>query len=357
METYTIQEWLFKTAHGKYDFDLAESGIQFQTVNDININNNWILDYSIDQGNLELRELLSQNYNNTTEQNIAVTHGGQEALYLLYRTLLTPNDHVITVTPGWQQSWEVPKSIGAKVSLLNWIPGDKFPLDELKKIINKDTRLIILNSPSNPIGSKITLDELNSIINLAKKNNIYIVNDEEYIIDFKDSIRTYYENSFSVSSLSKIFGMPALRTGWIAGPNEIIDEIVNYKRYTSVCNSLLCEKIAIEALKNREIHINRYNKIISEAYPLLRNFVNKNHKFISLVEPDNTPFAWLKLNTTISSAEFCQRLLDEQKMLVMPAEVFGHVNGIRLTYGRDKNILNEGFLRLENLFSKLEAEV
>ncbi|MGB5885604.1 MAG: aminotransferase class I/II-fold pyridoxal phosphate-dependent enzyme [Acinetobacter venetianus] len=356
MEIYSIQEWLFKTANGKFEFDLAESGIQFQTVNDITIKDDWILDYSIDQGNIELRELIARNYKNTTTRNIAVAHGGQEALYLLYRTLLEAGDHVITVTPGWQQSWEVPKAIGANVTLLNWIPGDKFPLEEFEKKINQNTKLIILNSPSNPIGSMIQPEEWSTIVSLARNNNSYIVNDEEYIINFQESIRSVYEKSFSVSSLSKIFGMPALRIGWIAGPEDIINKIINYKRYTSVCNSLLCEKIAIEVLKNSELHINRYNRIIKNSYPLLKEFVIKNHKYVSLVESKNTPFAWLNLNTDISSFEFCKRLLDEHKMLVMPAEVFGYEKGIRVTYGRDVKTLKEGFTRLELLFSNLDLE-
>ncbi|MCW7556016.1 pyridoxal phosphate-dependent aminotransferase [Endozoicomonas gorgoniicola] len=337
---YSIQEWLFDKAHGKFKYDLAESGVQFQHVRDLQINYDWCLDYSVDRGGENLRNCIKAMYSSYGELYSLVTHGAQEALYLFYNSLLNKDDHVICTLPGWQQAWEVPKKIGCKVTLLEWKPGYGFPVDKLVESINKKTKLLIINSPCNPTGVTLTAQELSQLISICQSKGIWIINDEEYLVDFKDSVVNKYNKSVSVSSLSKIYGLPALRLGWAVSRNQsIIEEMVNYKRYTSVSNSLLLENTAIHVLQEKNKHIERFKNYIDSARPILDNFAKLADEYLTLVEPENTPYAWFNTKEKVDSSLLALELLNQHHLLIMPAELFGYKNGIRLTYARDLTYL------------------
>ncbi|OUY08442.1 pyridoxal phosphate-dependent aminotransferase [Acinetobacter populi] len=338
---YTIQEWLFNEAQGKFKYDLAESGVQFQHVKNLEINPDWELDYSLDRGNNNLRKVVKSQYN-TYEKLLhsIITHGAQEALYIFYRSFLKDNDHVVATSPGWQQAWEVPKSMNCKVTLLEWSSNQNFPIEKLRESISSKTKLLILNSPCNPTGKILSKREWEEIISICNSKNIFIVNDEEYLLDLSDSIINKYDQSLSVSSLSKIYGLPALRLGWAVSRNKkIIEEMINYKRYTTVSNSLLLEKIAENILLEKETHINRYYAYIDAGRPYLDKFSILTRDYLELSTPQKTPFAWFNTKKSINSSSLARELLEKHKLLVMPAEVFGTQNGLRLTYARDKELL------------------
>jgi aspartate/methionine/tyrosine aminotransferase len=344
---YTIQEWLFNTAHGKYELDLAESGVQFQHFGDITFKPEWEMDYSQDKGNEALREEVIKMYGgNITLDQCLISHGAQEALYLFYRSFLAAGDHIITTIPGWQQSWEVPKHIGCDTSLHLWQPGAAFDIEGLEALVQDNTKLLVINSPCNPTGSQLTNSEWLRLIEVAEKHDLWIINDEEYLLDFGDSIVHKYSKSLSVSSLSKVYGLPALRLGWAISRNDMIADMINYKRYTTVCNSLVCEYAGTEVIAQRQKHIARYQSIIDTALPILLEFAELAKDYMTLVPPQNTPFSWLNLTMEESSEAFVTRLLDEQKLLVMCAEVFGTTKGIRVTYARDPDILKAGLNRI-----------
>lgn len=340
---YTIQEWLFNEAHGLFDYDLAESGVQFQYVKDLTLSDDWCLDYSVDRGGSELRNaVLSQYSTRTGDLSNLITHGAQEALYILYNSLLEQGDHVICTTPGWQQAWEVPKNKGCDVSLLEWSPGTNFPVDELANCIGGNTKLLILNSPCNPTGAVLSEDEWAAIIQACERKGVWIVNDEEYLLDFTQSVVNKYEKSVSISSLSKIYGLPALRLGWaVSKSHALIEEMVNYKRYTTVSNSMLLEKSALIVLQDKAKHIERFKNYIDAGRPILDKFAEYASPHLSLIAPQNTPYAWFNTAEHIDSNELAKQLLKKHKLLVMPAEVFGAKNGVRITYAREEMFLKQ----------------
>lgn len=354
---YVIQDWLFRIARGRYDVDLAESGVQVQSLGDLAPDPRWDLDYSYDRGSAELcrqvAELYSPDWADTAEDRVMIAHGAQEALYLLYRSFLSPADHVITVCPGWQQSWEVPAAVGCPVTRLYWEPGAEFDVAALKAAIRPDTRLLVLNSPCNPLGTAISAAAWDGILALAREHGLWIVNDEEYLTDFGESVVHRHPRSVSVSGLSKLYGLPALRVGWAVSSPEVIGAMVNYKRYTTVSNSLLCERLAVGALRDRDRHLKRYRELVDAGTARLRAFAERQSGRLELVPPQGTPFGWCRLDIGISSRELAERLLEEQRVLVMPAEVFGAEHGIRITHARRPEVLDEGLARLEELLTTL----
>ena len=344
---YTIQRWLFDTAAGRYDIDLGESGVQFQLLGDVPTDPGWAMDYSQDRGLPETRRAVAAMYGPDVDpDHVLITHGAQEALYLFYRSFLSPGDHVVTTTPGWQQAWTVPEHIGCEVTTLAWQPGGPLDVDALAAVLRPSTRLLILNSPGNPSGRSVDAQAWDRIVELARRHGLWIVNDEEYLLDVGASVARRYERAVSVSSLSKVYGLPALRLGWAVAPPSVIEPMVNYKRYTTVSNSLFSERIAASVLADRDAQLARYQALVAGGRPLLDTFAREQAGRVELVEPDGTPFAWFRLLTGESSQALTTRLLTDHGVLVMPAEVFGAQRGLRISYARPAAVLTEGLARI-----------
>lgn len=357
--TFAIQKWLFESAQGRYDIDLAQSGVQSLRAGELDISADWPLDYSQDRGLVDVRRAVAELYGDrvSADDSVIVTHGAQEALYLFYRSFLSPGDHVVTTVPGWQQSWEVPRHIGCEVSKLLWAPGEPFDLTALRQAVRPETRVFVLNSPGNPSGCRIRPEEWSGIVEIAEANGLWIVSDEEFETDFSRALVTRYDRGLSVSGLSKMYGFPGLRVGWAAASGEagaeIIERMVNYKRYTTMCNSMLSERLAADVLDNRDRYVERSRDLLRPGLATLTEFVARHSDSLTLVPPQGTPFAWLRLPPSLASLDFVERLLAEHRVLVMPAEVFGAEHGIRLTYARPLEALSEGLDRIGKLLRSL----
>ena len=153
-----------------------------------------------------------------------------------------------------------------------------------------------------------------------------------------------------MSSLSKVYGFPGLRLGWLVGDEETVNRMVNLKRYTTVCNSSVCEYLALEVLSNRAHYIERFNRLCQEGLWVLRDWLQGQDR-LTLIEPEGTPFAYLKYHGTDTSAEFCRRLLRQKGVLLMPAEVFEDRQAVRLTFGRHLDILQTGLDRIAQILA------
>jgi aspartate/methionine/tyrosine aminotransferase len=141
-----------------------------------------------------------------------------------------------------------------------------------------------------------------------------------------------------------LFGFPGLRIGWSVGPQDVIEAMLNLKRYTTVCNSPLCEKLALGVLARRDNYLHRYSRMRDAGLATIRAWA-ATHR-LAMVEPQGTPFAYLRLDLPIDSRTFAERLLARQRVLVMPAEVFADQQALRISFGRPHDILAEGLDRI-----------
>ena len=359
IETYTIQDWLFKEAEGRFEIDLAESGIQYHYFHDLPRERNYDLNYSLDRGKHEMRAFIARMYNVGLE-NVMITHGSQEALYLFYRCFLCRGDHIITFAPGWQQAWEVPRVIGAQVSCLQLRAHDQFRIDfnTLKQTVKNNTKLIVLSNPCNPTGVGLKDSEVQHLVSLCQERGIFLLVDEEYFTDYQRSLIHQLQNCAVVSSLSKVYGFPGLRFGWFISQPELLEELVNYKRYVTVSNSSLCEYLSLEVLKQRDKHIAHYQQLLVEGEAVLKVWADRHADFLQWHDPQGTPFAYLTFNNDHSSAEFANQLLINAQVLVMPAEVFaGEDRGIRVSYGRPIPVLQKGLGKISATINHYSPKV
>ena len=351
ISTYTIQQWLFEEAQGSFDIDLGESGIQYHHLRDLRPDPEFDLNYSQDRGNEKLRLQIGEMYG-TNPENVIITHGSQEALYLFYGCHLGAGDHVITFTPGWQQSWEVPLHLGAEVTKIALAPESDYAIDwtTVAQTLRDNTRLLILCYPNNPLGIALSDDDWEQLEKLRQDTSVRIIIDEEYLTDYQASIFCRIPGSYSVSSLSKIYGFPGLRLGWFVADEETVNQMVNLKRYTTVCNSSICEYFALQVLNNRPHYIERFRRLCQEGLRILRGWLQGQDR-LSLIEPQGTPFAYLTYHGSDTSAEFCRCLLQQKGVLLMPAEVFEDRQAVRLTFGRHPDLLRTGLDRITELLA------
>lgn len=358
LDDYKIQQWLFDVAGGGFEFDLAGGQLQAARAREVAIDGEWDLDYTDARGREALRAAVADQYGRTfSAEQVLIANGAQEALYLFYRVLLSAGDHVITTVPGWQQSWEIPREIGADVTTIRWMPGTALDCAMLAAAVRPGTRLISLISPGNPSGRPIDEAEWSAILENAERHSTWILVDEEFQVDLRSSVVNRYPLAMSVSGLSKIYGMPGLRVGWgVAASAEgarLLERMVNYKRYLTMCNSSLSERIALTVLQDRTRYVERYRELLADARAILNGFAAGNTDILSLVPPVDTPFAWFDLHGPVPSDEFARQLLKECRVVVMPAEVFGAEHGFRLTYARPRAVLEAGLDRTQGLLNNL----
>lgn len=355
---YSMQTWMFEDALGRYDIDLASSNIACRELGELTVRPGLELEYGTDRGGRRLRSLIAGLYRADSSgpaadetagtDRVVVTHGAQEALYLLYCTLLRPGEQVITFTPGWAQSWLAPARLGARVTTLPLGPELAIDLDAVEAAATADLRLIVVNSPNSPSGRKISVDDRQRLLALAERHGGYLLMDEDYVVDLADSPTA--DRVISVSSLSKIYGLPGLRIGWLHGPAEVVAECVRYKHLTSIANSVLCEELACEVLTHRDQYVTHYRRLVSTGLEVLDDWLAGHPERFRLVRPEGTPFGWVELLGEPDSLAFCRRVLSTG-VLLMPGETLGTSGGFRITFARDPAVLTEALRRIDGILT------
>jgi aspartate/methionine/tyrosine aminotransferase len=376
IETFALERWM-TTYETKVKYDIAESGILPLTVNDLLAlappdERSAILDqllnlplgYSEACGSLELRRLLADTYQDCEPDNILVTTGAIEANFLLFNVLLQAGDHVIAPYPAYQQIYSVPRAIGCDVSLWKVGPenGFRYDLDELERSVTRKTRLIIVNAPHNPTGAMLSADDLRRVYGLAESVGAMVMSDEAYrwlTIPGGDSLAPPMFNlgpsGISVGTISKPFGLPGLRTGWIAGPKDLVARCWAMRDYISLSPGKLNDALAIMAIKNRDKIIERNNGIIAANLGAARAWIDRHADILSWQPPKAGLLALLRYRLPISSMELANKLAEDYGVMLAPGSVFGYEHHLRLGIGQQPSIFEAGLAQTSACFSKLSA--
>jgi aspartate/methionine/tyrosine aminotransferase len=348
-EFLPMRQWVFEESYGRYDIDLGDSHIQCGNLGQLAWPEKLELNYGVDRGGSRLIELVAARYGGSADR-VMVTHGAQEALYLIYNSLLRPGDRVIAFRPGWQQAWDVPARLGCRVEVHDLADDFSIDLAALAAAAGPDLRVITFASPCNPTGRRLRPEELAALIAVAERSDAYLLLDEEYVTDLSLSPALLSDRVISVSSVSKVFGFPGLRIGWMYAPADVIADCVEYKHYTSISNSVLCEALAVEVLSRSAQYAREYHRLTEGGLRILTEWLASYGGGMRMVQPEGTPFAWLRLPPGQSSLDCARRAL-RRRVLVMPAEVFDTASGIRLTFAREPDELLAGLQRLGDVFS------
>ncbi|KAM7191809.1 hypothetical protein V8F20_009172 [Naviculisporaceae sp. PSN 640] len=302
-------------------------------------------------------------------ENVIITQGAISANFLLFYTLVGPGDHVICVYPTYQQLYDVPKSLGAEVSLWKlkeengYIPD----ISELEGLVRPNTKLIVINNPNNPIGSTTPKSVLASLVSFASARDITILADEVYSPLYHSlspgesappSILTFgYSKTVTTGSMSKAFALAGLRVGWVASRDpSIIKAIAHARDYTTISVSQLDDAVASYALSPAVLPslLERNIQLASTNLGLLSNFVERYSNVCSWVRPTAGTTALIqfkKKGELVKDSEFVVDLLEKTKILVMPGSVcFGKGEDfkgtVRVGYVCHTEVLSEGLEKL-----------
>jgi len=297
------------------------------------------LNYGDITGSERLKNAIKSLYENQEINNITITHGAIGANQLIFLSLLEAQDEVVSIVPTYQQHYSIPQSLGANVKLYflkeknNWLPD----IEELDKIITSKTKLLCLNNPNNPTGAVIPNHLLEEIVNLCKKKNVWILSDEVYRglnfvgNPYSKSVADLYEKGISVGSMSKTYSLPGLRVGWIAGREDLINEINHQRQYNTISVSILDDYFASVALENRDWISERNFKITKNGLMTLLNWL-KTDLSVDCIAPTGGTTVLIKYNRKMPSRELCRKFQSACGVAILPGETMEMEGYVRIGF-------------------------
>ena len=313
----------------------------------LNMWENLTLGYTESQGHPVLRQEISMLYEDIYPSEILVA-APEEAIFIMMNTILTPNDHIVVTCPGYQSLFEIANSIGCSIS--RWEPdydanGFSFDIEKLEALIQKNTKMIIINFPHNPTGVHLSQEQIKTIAALANDNNIFLFADEMYQFlehnqnNRPKSICDLYENGISLCGMSKSFSLAGLRIGWLATKNkEIYKNASEFKDYTTICNSAPSEILAIMGLRAKEKIVKKNLELIKINLDLLDSFFENYQSVFEWHRPIAGPIAFPKLKLDKPVSLFCKELLEQKSVLLLPSDLYDYKsNHFRIGFAR-KNL-------------------
>ena len=279
---------------------------------------------------------------------------------MIITTLISREDNMVCVLPTYQQHYSIPASIGAEVRILKLtMENDYLPdLDELRSMVDKNTKMITINNPNNPTGSLIPVDMLKEIAQIAKSVGAYLLSDEVYRSISEDgsympSVLDVYKKGISVGSMSKSFSLAGLRMGWIASnAPEVIEQVKERRDYDTISCGVLDDKLAALALANKEAIIERNRNIVLKNRTILDEWVNETPE-VRYLRPVAGTTALVYYDRDIPSYDLCKKLIETKGVLFTPGSCFEMEGAVRIGYAFDSKTLREGldkfteFLRQE----------
>lgn len=322
------------------------------------------LGYGQTNGSEELREAISRLYPGTDLDNVLVTNGSAEANFITIWQNLEPEDELILMLPNYMQIWGLARSFGIKVRPLHlreelkWGPD----LDELKGLISPRTKMIAVCNPNNPTGAVLSDSEMKEIASLAEEANAWIYSDEVYRGAELDGEETptfwgLYDKVMVSCGLSKAYGFPGLRIGWLVGPKKKIEEAWAYHDYTSISSGILSNWIASLVLEpeRRKKALNRNRKILNENLAVLEEWVQKHKPLFELIPPRAGGVAFLRYNMKINSTELADKLLKEKSVFVVAGDFFGMDHYIRIGIGTEKDYFKAGLKLIDETLEEISG--
>ena len=308
----------------------------------------------------ELKKAVADKFRNFNKINydaseIIIGCGGKHVLYNAMMAVLEKGDEAILPVPYWVSFEEIIKLAEAKAVLCSTDKKFKLTAEMVEEKLTSKTKLLVLNSPSNPSGAIVEPSEIKKIAKLAVENNFYVISDEVYeyftygkeflsIASLNDEIKKL---TITCNSVSKTYAMTGWRIGYCGAHSEIIKAMENLQGHSTSNPSNIAQMAALEALTGNQDSV----KQMVNAFDERRKFVHKRLNVIegiSCVEPQGAFYAFPDISKTgMNSMDFSSRLLDEALVAVVPGIAFGSDKHVRLSYATSMHELERGLDRIE----------
>jgi aspartate/methionine/tyrosine aminotransferase len=317
------------------------------------------LGYTETRGAPRLRATISGMYDTLEPRDALVVAAAEEGIFLACHALLRPGDHVVVETPCYESALELPRGIGASVSKWQrrFEDGWAHDLDALEKLVRPDTRLMYINSPHNPTGTQMPRAVFERVLDIARSVNAYVLSDEVYReLEHAPASRLpgacdLYERAISLGSISKTYGLPGLRLGWLASRDaDALERCLQLKLYTTICSSAPSEFLVDLALRHRTGLAARNLEIVQRNLPLLEAFMKRHAGLFEWVKPSASPIGFPRVNLPDVTV-FCEAVVRDTSVLLLPGAVYDEPRHVRLGFGRSN--MPEALERLEAYLATL----
>ena len=332
LETY-FSKWEFSarhhmTASDAQSMSLAEllemASLPPDTLNSLH------LGYTETWGAPDLRAAIAQTYEHMRAENILCFAGAEEGVYAAMRVLLSQDDHAIVVVPNYQAAETLPLEICSVTGVaLDAGNGWQLDIDDIEAAIQPNTKLVSVCFPNNPTGKIIAAEDWANLISLCRKHGLYLFSDEVYrLLELDGSKRIVqaadaYEKGLSLNVMSKAYGLPGLRIGWIACQDkELLLRLERYKHYLSICNSAPSERLAVIALGVREKILAKNLALMRRNIAKLDSFFADYPKLFDWSHPDGSCIAYPKFTGRGGVDAFCADLVEDSGVLLLPASIY-----------------------------------
>jgi aspartate/methionine/tyrosine aminotransferase len=353
-------ERMQSTYENLVEYDMSESGIKPLTLRELiamGFDLEKFLDvplgYSQSNGTLALREELTRVYPGTTVDNFEVTNGTSEANYMAALSQLRPGDVFALEIPNYMQLWGIPRSLGADTRTLNlrldqgWEPD----WEEFEKAVVRGTRMVYVSNPNNPTGAVLSDAAMKRIVERCDSVGAYLIADEVYLGAEISCPRTksfwgMSERVIVTSGLSKAYGIPGVRIGWIVGPKDMIADCWSQHDYITICPSKMSDEIARVAVRNRDECYARTRELLTKNLQIAREWVASFNGLLEWREPEAGAIALVKYHASIPSVELSERMRVRQSTLVVPGAYVGLEGYLRIWLGGREEYLREGLRRI-----------
>ncbi len=323
--------------------------------------------YPGSNGSLLLRERIAQFYPDCKPSNITVMNGGSEANYLSLWTLLEKGRRLAFMLPNYMQGWGLGRAYAEGVDTFHLVQREEngqkrwaLDVDELRHVVTPKTNVIIITNPNNPTGAVLTEDEMEAVVEIARRVGAWIISDETYRGaevegDTSPTFWGHYEKVVVTSSLSKVFALPGLRIGWVVAPEEMIEKIWIHHDYVTTTPGFLNDHLAAIAMEpvRREAILARTRKIIQTNLPLLEECMDEYSHLFHYTRPVAGAIAYFEYDFPINSTTLIDRLRKESSALLVPGEQFGLDKGIRTGFGYDIQKTLKGLTLMAEMVQKL----
>lgn len=364
-------ERMQSTYENLVEFNLSESGVRPLTPRELIEDTDGLeglldqpLVYTQSNGTIDLRRAIAAMYPGATIDHVEVTNGGSEANFITTFNLIEPGDEVVMLVPNYMQTWGLARAFGGTVREWPLIedPGAgrwRVDVDELTRLVTARTKMIVICNPNNPTGARLTAAELDAVARAADRYGAWILSDEVYRgaeLDGRltESMWGRSERVIVTSGLSKAYGLPGLRIGWIAGPPSLIASLWSYHDYVTIAPGALSDRMARVALQpERSARLfERTRGILRRNLPLIEEWLQQAGGF-HWIRPEAGAIVYVRYDYQINSTVLVNRLREEKSVLIVPGDHFGMDGYLRLGFGEAPEYNRAGLDRLKDLLSSV----
>jgi hypothetical protein len=347
------------------DFNLSESGVHPLTVGELLALagadvDQVLLGYGQSNGSIELRQLIARHYRGANETNVVVTNGSAEANFVAMWHLVEPGDAVAVVVPAYMQTPGLAHALGAEVREiplrleLGWQPDP----DEIAARVTEKTRAIVVTNPNNPTGSILNADARRALVHAADRVGAWILADEVYTGAERNGVVTpsffgEYPRVVATGSVSKAYGLPGLRVGWVVAPADVAAAAWARTDYTTISPGELTDRLASLALRPdvRSRILERTRDYLGTGFSVLEEWLGENG--FSWLAPDAGAICFAKYDIPINSTVLAERLRIDRSVLIVPGDHFGIDGYIRFGYGLPEPALRTALERVSETLDEL----